>query len=105
VQWEYRKLLLNEHSHREDDLGLLCDAGERGWELVAIAPNNVAYMKREVLRSPDPQEVEQQQSHAVGIKAKFRNPATGETWSGRGRMATWLKKKQEAGEEIEKYRA
>ena len=38
------------------------------------------------------------------LKAKIRNPATGETWSGRGRMATWLKNKQEAGEEIEKYR-
>jgi len=29
---------------------------------------------------------------------------SGEIWSGRGRMASWLKKKQDAGEEIEKYR-
>ena len=37
------------------------------------------------------------------VKAKYRDPKTGETWSGRGRMATWLKTKQDAGERIEKY--
>jgi len=104
VQWEYRKILLNEHHRREGDLDLLCDAGEHGWELVTITPNNVAYLKREVLRSPQLVEIDQQQNHAAGTKAKYRNPATGETWSGRGRMATWLKNKQDAGEKIEKYR-
>jgi DNA-binding protein H-NS len=105
VQWEYRKILLNEHHRREDDLALLRDAGERGWELIAITPNNVAYLKREVLRSPVHQEADQQQGKncPAGVKPKFRNPVTGETWSGRGRMATWLKNKQNAGEEIEKY--
>jgi DNA-binding protein H-NS len=34
---------------------------------------------------------------------KYRDPRTNETWSGRGRMANWLKRKQEAGEDIEKY--
>ena len=37
------------------------------------------------------------------VKAKYRDEKTGDTWSGRGRMATWLKSKQEAGEKIEKY--
>jgi DNA-binding protein H-NS len=36
-------------------------------------------------------------------KAKYRDPKTKETWSGRGRMAGWLKSKQDAGEAIEKY--
>jgi DNA-binding protein H-NS len=36
------------------------------------------------------------------VKAKYRNGKTGETWSGRGRMANWLKSKQDAGENIEK---
>jgi DNA-binding protein H-NS len=36
-------------------------------------------------------------------KAKYRDGRTGETWSGRGRMANWLRAKQEAGENIEKY--
>ena len=103
MQWEYRKILLNEHHRRADDLDLLCNAGERGWELVAITPNNVAYLKRAV-RSPGRKEVGLQQNHAAGMRPKYRDPATGETWSGRGRMATWLESKQNAGEEIEKYR-
>jgi DNA-binding protein H-NS len=37
------------------------------------------------------------------VKAKYRDTKTGETWSGRGRMASWLKSKQDAGERIEKY--
>ena len=37
------------------------------------------------------------------VKAKYRDPKTNETWSGRGRMASWLKSKQNAGEKIEKY--
>lgn len=37
------------------------------------------------------------------VKAKYRDPKTSETWSGRGRMASWLKTKQDAGENIEKY--
>jgi DNA-binding protein H-NS len=37
------------------------------------------------------------------VKVKYRDPKTNEKWSGRGRMANWLKSKQEAGEKIEKY--
>ena len=37
------------------------------------------------------------------VQAKYRDPKTKETWSGRGRMARWLKSKLEAGEKIEKY--
>ena len=37
------------------------------------------------------------------VKAKYRDPKTNETWSGRGRMASWLKSKQDGGEKIEKY--
>jgi len=37
------------------------------------------------------------------VKAKYRDPKTSETWSGRGRMASWLKSKLDAGEKIEKY--
>jgi DNA-binding protein H-NS len=37
------------------------------------------------------------------VKAKYRDPKTSETWSGRGRMASWLKAKQDGGEKIEKY--
>jgi DNA-binding protein H-NS len=40
---------------------------------------------------------------ATSVRAKYRDRRTGETWSGRGRMASWLKAKQDAGEKIEKY--
>ena len=38
-----------------------------------------------------------------GVTVKYRNPATGETWSGRGRMASWLAAKVKAGEKVRKY--
>lgn len=34
------------------------------------------------------------------VRAKYRDPKTSEIWSGRGRMASWLKSKQDAGEKI-----
>ena len=37
------------------------------------------------------------------VKAKYRDSKTSETWSGQGRMASWLKSKEDAGEKIEKY--
>ena len=42
-------------------------------------------------------------ARAGKVKAKYRDPKTKESWSGRGRMASWLKTKQDAGEKIEKY--
>lgn len=35
------------------------------------------------------------------VAAKYRDSKTGDTWSGRGRMASWLKSKLDAGEKIE----
>ena len=48
TEWEYLKIRLNDHNRKSDDVELLCDAGREGWELVAIQPNNVAYLKRRV---------------------------------------------------------
>jgi DNA-binding protein H-NS len=38
-------------------------------------------------------------------KIKYRDPKSGETWSGRGRMARWLADKIDAGEKQDKYLA
>jgi DNA-binding protein H-NS len=38
-------------------------------------------------------------------KVKYRDPKSGGTWSGRGRMATWLAEKVKAGEKPDKYLA
>ena len=119
-RWEYKKIALSEVSRRRDEIDLLCDAGDEGWELVAILANNIAYLKREVVASvadaeerrheevpgPEPVEIDAPASNdaATAVKAKYRDPVTGDTWTGRGRMASWLKRKQDTGEDIEKYR-
>lgn len=100
MKWQYTKISLNETARREDELDLLLDAGEEGWELVTITPNNIAYLKRPVRSGPAPA------TNAPGEDpSKYRDPATGDTWSGRGRMPNWLKRKVDAGEDIEKYRS
>src|SRR5262249_24532974 len=104
VEWEYRKILLNEHVRSGDDIELLCAAGKQGWDLIAITPNSVAYLRRAIEDTPTHIHVAHENGAAAAIKPKYRDPATGETWSGRGRMATWLKHKLDAGEDIEKYR-
>ena len=54
--WEYQKINLNELPRRSKEIDVLCDAGEDGWELIAVLPNNVAYLKRELdERCPRPQ--------------------------------------------------
>ena len=55
------------------------------------------------LAQKKPKRAARKNGRATSVKAKYRDGKTGETWSGRGRMASWLKAKQEAGENIEKY--
>jgi hypothetical protein len=52
-QWEYKKIDLNDVPRKTGDIDLLNDVGKDGWELVALTPNNVAILKREVSR-PEP---------------------------------------------------
>ena len=117
LEWEYLKIDLNQHPPRGDELDLLNHVGAEGWELVGITATNIAYLKRRVEEdvSPTPRTVDREprvrtdkrfarsliQSHEVAVK--YRDPATGDTWTGRGRMARWLKAKQDAGEDIAKY--
>jgi DNA-binding protein H-NS len=119
--WEYRKIALNEVPRLRDDIDVLCEAGLDGWELVAILPNNVAYLKRRVATAPGAEErtkdavpdvtadVAEDDSRSRTLEKsheanpKYRDPQTNDTWSGRGRMPNWLKRKQEAGEDIEEY--
>jgi hypothetical protein len=46
MQWEYRKLNLNDLPRKTDDVDLLNGAGEDNWELVQITANNIAYLRR-----------------------------------------------------------
>jgi hypothetical protein len=44
--WEYFAIHLSDLPRGADELDLLNDAGEEGWELVTITTNHVAYLKR-----------------------------------------------------------
>ena len=116
AEWDYRKIDLNQYRPRGDELDLLNAAGGEGWELVGISSNNMAYLKREVEKVATAAhaggETRGEHGHPNGydaedrraeVKAKYRDPVTNEMWSGRGRMASWLKRKQDAGEDIEEY--
>jgi hypothetical protein len=47
-QWEYKKIDLNDVPRKTGDIDLLNDAGEDGWEFVALTPNNIAFLKRQL---------------------------------------------------------
>jgi len=73
--------------------------GSGGWELVAIVPPQTAIFKCASQGAAQAAPREQQQP----VAAKYRDPETGETWSGRGRMATWLSEKIRAGAKLEEF--
>jgi hypothetical protein len=52
-QWEHRKIDLNNVPRKADDIDLLNEAGDQGWELVTISTNSIAYFKRQ-LEDPAP---------------------------------------------------
>ena len=54
--WEYRKIDLNSATRDTDDIDLLNDVGKRGWELVHIASNSIAYVKRQIAKEAAPTE-------------------------------------------------
>lgn len=38
------------------------------------------------------------------VKPKYKNPATGKTWTGRGRAPKWIVEAEEAGKKRESFR-
>lgn len=113
TEWQYRKIDLNLHDPRWGELSVLNAAGADGWELVGISSNQIAYMKRPLSQATailanaseavaDPG-ISAPLSEPHAVRPKYRDPTTNETWSGRGRMANWLKRKKDTGEDIDKY--
>ena len=49
-EWEYRTLDLNDLPRKMEAVDVLNDAGDEGWELVIITPNQIAYLKRQVAK-------------------------------------------------------
>jgi hypothetical protein len=48
VRWEYLTIDLAYLPARTDEIDLLNEAGEQGWELIAIMSNHVAFLRRQV---------------------------------------------------------
>ena len=53
-KWEYLVIDLSDLPRRTGEMDLLNDAGVNGWELVGIATNNKAYLKRQVAEPSAP---------------------------------------------------
>ena len=53
-QWEYTTVDLSKLPPRTDEIDLLNDAGEEGWDLVIITINGVAYLKRQAMVATAP---------------------------------------------------
>jgi hypothetical protein len=49
-EWEYITVNLSDLPRKTSELDVLNDAGEKGWELIAITSNNIAYLKRPIPR-------------------------------------------------------
>jgi hypothetical protein len=49
-QWQYCTISLCDLPRKTDEIDLLNEVGEEGWELVGITANNIAYLKRQVTR-------------------------------------------------------
>ncbi len=54
---------------------------------------------------PAPKTRKPQKGAAASPNVKYRNPDTGETWSGRGRMPKWMAVAQERGHSREEFLA
>ena len=52
--FEYEKINLNYIPRSGDDIDLLDELGEDGWELVAITANYIAYLKRQAGHAKGP---------------------------------------------------
>jgi len=48
TEWEYITINLSDLPLKTEALDLLNDAGKDGWELVGMASNNMAYLKRQI---------------------------------------------------------
>jgi hypothetical protein len=53
VRWEYSMIDLANLPARTDEVDVLNDAGEQGWELIAIMSNHNAYLRRHVADPSD----------------------------------------------------
>jgi DNA-binding protein H-NS len=76
---------------------------ELGYDAPKRPARAKALKRAKGLAQEKPKRATRKSGKISSLKVKYRDGKTGDTWSGRGRMARWLKAKQDAGENIEKY--
>jgi DNA-binding protein H-NS len=81
-----RKELMEEFRAKAEAMGLSFD------ELVGAPPRQAATQRRGAKKATK-----------SSVEAKYRNPETGSTWSGRGRMPIWLKVAEAEGKSRESF--
>jgi hypothetical protein len=47
-RWEYISINLNDLPSGSDEVAVLKDAGDAGWELVTVTTKGIAYLKRHI---------------------------------------------------------
>jgi DNA-binding protein H-NS len=98
-----------EHLHAAHELSRSAKRAELEQQLAALGYGEPkparakATKKVRGLSQATPRRAAKKSRKTASVEAKYRDARTGETWSGRGRMASWLKAKQDAGENIAKY--
>jgi DNA-binding protein H-NS len=68
-----------------------------------LRADRIAKLRRELAALEGGAKTDRKTRGAASGKAKYRDPETGEEWSGRGRMARWLAAKVKAGEKAQRY--
>lgn len=95
MAFAYKLLELGGLDHRALE-ATLNHLGAGGWELVTVLPPQTAILKCATGEPAGPASREP-------VAVKYRDPDTGETWSGRGRMATWLAERIKAGAKLDDF--
>lgn len=65
-EWEYKKISLSDAPRRCDEIDLLNNAGQEGWELVSKTSNSMAYLKRQSRQPQTPPPVRQRVARVLG---------------------------------------
>jgi hypothetical protein len=65
-RWQYLSIDLANLPRWTDELDLLNEAGEVGWELILITSNNIAYLRRAVDAEANAQDDRRERQGGVG---------------------------------------
>mgnify|MGYP000648570406 CR=1 FL=1 len=72
-------------------------------EIAAVVAEILTRMKEYGITLDDLKGGKKGKSTRAAVAAKYRNPATGESWSGRGRSPKWLAEAEAKGNPREKF--